>query len=242
MEHQRIFKNNFVSNLINQTKSGDALGKFKSQEFVFNKENDSLIIPKLIKPQGLLNRLVPDVKQDFESAIEVYEAYSTLTPLEAADNRLWTYLALVDLYPYMLKRWPNVYNGSADNEIGYLLEHFILESSSGLLRHQLSGFWWSVHLSVDPDRDDPYELTKVLFWNQTLRTRTLGTYLVARHKEALIGFLEYCQEKGKESFRSFEKEHQELTSFLNLVGGVKPLAFYNRNQIKTFLVEKFSDN
>lgn len=238
MEQQRIFKARLIENLISGVKEGSAISKFKSKEFVYTKEEDTLIKPRIERPLGLLTRLDP--KKDFESALELYKAFENLTPLEAADSRFWTYLALVDLYPYMLQRWSKVYDDTAENPKAYLLEHFILESSSGLLRHQLSGLWWSVYLSIDKERDDPFELTKVLFWNQTLRTRTMGTYLISRHKEALLGFLEYCLEKGKDNFGNFEKEHQELSSYLNLLGGVKPLSYFNRNQVKNFLLEKFS--
>jgi hypothetical protein len=78
-----------------------------------------------------------------------------------------------------------------------------------------------------------------MFWNQTLRTRTMGNYLMARKKELALGFLGYCHDRGKENFGNFEKEHQELTEFLNQIGGAKPLTSFTREEIKQILEKKF---
>ena len=67
----------------------------------------------------------------------------------------------------------------------------------------------------------------------------MGNYLIARNKEAAIGFLEYCLERGKENFASFEKEHQELTEYLNLIGGTRPLPYLGREKIKAILKDRF---
>ncbi|MEI8054128.1 MAG: DUF6339 family protein [Bacteroidota bacterium] len=122
-----------------------------------------------------------------------------------------------------------------------ILDHFLMQyKSTDLMRSHLSGLWWSVYLSIDEiNTEDKYHLTKVMFWNQTLRTRTMGNYLLARKKELAFGFLEYCFERGKENFGSFEKEHQKLTEYLNQYGGAKSLTFYTRSEIRNLLEEKF---
>ena len=239
MKQQRIFRERFTTELVKNIEAGSAISKFRESQIIFDREKDTLILPSVEEPGGLLVEMEKNINDDFSSAITLYEAYKDLKHLDAVSPSFWNYLSLVDLYPILLKRWPAVYEGVSDNPTSYILEHYIVKSSSKLLRAHLSGLWWSVHLSIDSERDDPYELTKVLFWNQTLRTRTMGNYKMSRYKESVIGLLEYCLDRGKGSFQSFEKEHQELTEYLNIVGGTKPLPFFNRDKIKRMLTSKF---
>jgi hypothetical protein len=131
----------------------------------------------------------------------------------------------------MIERWPEVYNGTAANPEKYILDHWFLSSSaqSNLLRHALSGLWWSVHLSVDEERDNKYRLTEILFRQLDFPTRTLGTYKLGRHKEAVLGILEFIQE-NEDLFKSkFEPKTRFVTKHLNVIGGVKPLSYFKRD-------------
>ena len=242
MEQQKILRKGFIERLITDVKSGNSIHLFKNSEFQIDNKH-TLIMPHIQRPLGLLNKMNPDRDNDFDSAIALYEAFNKLTPLEAVDYRLWNFLALIELYPYLRERWPNVYKRIIDtNEASYILDHFLLQDkASDLIRSHLSGLWWSVYLSVDENNtQDKYHLTKVLFWNQTLRTRTMGNYLLARNKEIALGLLDYIKERGKDNFGNFEKEHQELTEYLNQFGGAKPLTFYSRDEIKNILESKFT--
>jgi hypothetical protein len=235
MAKQPIFKTKYVQKL----KAGLNEAFYKSNEFVYDK-NQVYVYPNIEQTEGLVDKL--DVNDDCKTAIAIYEAFENLEPIQASDERLWVYLAHADLYPYMVKRWNAVQSGTAKDAKGYILDHWFLSSSSqgNLMRHAISGLWWSVFLSIDKDRDDKYELTRVLFKNQTFRTRTFGNYRLVRHKEAAIGLLEFCLE-NKKSFSNFEKQHQILTEHLNRIGGIKLISYYDRNFFKSEL-EKVSDS
>ncbi len=238
MEQQRILRHRYLNELILSVQAGEGIKLFTNNEFQIDSK-DILIMPHVERPEFLLSEMNPE--DDLQSAISLYRAYENLSPIEATDPRFWGYLSLKDLYPYLTQRWPNVkIQKSEMNEKNYIFEHFLIKNSGQLLRNWLSGLWWSVYLTIDTtNTNDEYALTKVLFWNQTLRTRTLGAYLLARKKEIILGFLEYCYEVGKNNFGNFEKEHQELTEFLNLYGGSKPLVLLNRQEIKTLLYKNF---
>ena len=111
------------------------------------------MMPNIIKQENLSQKLRVD--NDFESAIQLYEAFKNLEPIQASDERLWTYLSHVDLYPYMIKRWNSAYLGTAKDSRSYIFDHWFLKSTihSELLRHALSGLWWAVFLSVDETRE-----------------------------------------------------------------------------------------
>jgi len=95
-------------------------------------------------------------------------------------------------------------------------------------------------LSVDDTKEDKYELTKILFRQLDFPTRTLGTYKLGRHKEAVLGILEFINENSELFKNKFEAKTRYITKHLNVVGGVKPISYYDRRFFKTEL-EKIED-
>lgn len=239
--NQQIFRERYVNELKKSVQSGEIINHYKNNEFIFDKK-EVLPVQNLSFHGDLLQKMNPDKKFDFESAIAIYEAYKDLEPIQASDERLWTYLSHVDLYPYMIKRWPKVYNGTAIDSTKYILDHWFLSSSAqgNLIRHALSGLWWSVHLSVDEERENKYELTKIFFRQLDFPTRTMGTYIFGRHKEAVIGILEFIQENEDLFKNKFEPKTRFVTKHVNVIGGVKPLSYFKRDFFRSEL-EKVSD-
>lgn len=231
MAKQPIFREKYVSKL----KSDLNIEFYKSNEFVFDKKQ-ILTLPNIEHTEDLAEKLLQNINDDCGNAIIIYEAFQMLEPIQASDERLWSFLSHVDLYSYMVKRWNAVRDDTANVGKQYILDHWFLNSSAqgNLMRHAISGLWWSVYLSIDKNRADKYELTRILFKNQTFRTRTFGNYRLVRHKEAAIGLLEFCLE-NESLFSNFEKEHQVLTEHLNKIGGVKPISYYDRNFFKSEL-------
>jgi len=233
---QKIFRDRYVQELKREIQSGDKTNFYKSKEFVYDKKQ-VLPLQNLNAPDDLLSNL--DVKNDCNTAIKIYEAYKTLEPIQASDERLWTYLAHVNLYPYMIERWSDVYMGTSTNPSKYISDHWFLSSSaqSSLLRHAIAGLWWSVYLSVDEQRENKYELTEILFRSLDFPTRTLGTYKLGRHKEAVIGILEFIQENEYLFKSKFEPKTRFVTKHLNVIGGVKPISYFNRDLVKSELTK-----
>ena len=238
MEQQRILRSTYNDYLVSGIKDGSLVDLFKNIEFQLS-DSDTLLMPHIETP--VLPHNAMNVDSALDSAISLFTAYRALTPIEAADPRFWNYLAIKDFYAYLGKRWPNVIQRVEDvKENKYILDHFIIGSSSSLLRSWLSGLWWSVYLSADEKTpEDPYRLTKVLFWNETFRTRTLGTYLLSRNKEVFLGVLEYFQNRGLDSFSSFDEEHRPIIESLNRIGGTKSILVYSREEIADTMTELF---
>lgn len=229
MEKQRIFTSGYARQLKEGAKSGTDLHRYKSENFEYDEEQ-SLFFPNIDKPVGLLDSL--DDTDDFKSAVKLYEAYSGLEPIQASDIRFWVYLAHADLYPYVKERW----NSEVSSK--YILDHWFIETprQGNLLRHSISQLWWAVHLSIDTARSDKYELTKILFRNRDFPFRTLGTYRLGRHKEAVIGILDFIAENNQLFEGKFEDKTRYIMKYLNQLGGVKPIAYYYRGYFKTVLV------
>ena len=234
MEKQLIFKEKYLLKLKAEIEAGTSLEQYRSNDFVYDKKQ-VLMMPNIVKMERLVvEKLNP--KNDFETAILLFEAFKNLEPIQAADERFWVYLTHVDFYSYMIKRWEKVHKSVSGFSREYISEHWFF--GKGLLRNSLSGLWWSVYLSVDVDDkrgNDKYELTKILFRQLDFSTRTLGTYRLGRHKEAVIGILEFIKENENLFSTAFEKKTRYVTKHLNLVGGVKPISYYDRSFFKNEL-------
>ncbi|MEP4094591.1 DUF6339 family protein [Reichenbachiella sp.] len=230
MSNQLIFQESYLRKLKADVNAGKSLEYYSNKEFVFDKSK-ILSYPKILRPDGLVDKLIPD--NDFESARLLFEAYETLPLMWASDERFWTYLTHVDLFPFVQKRWPRIFENdfrTRDQKAEYILTHWFLESpiQDKLIRHSLAGLWWSVYLSIDEERQNRYELTQVLFRQQDFRTRTLGVYKMARHKNAMKGILEFILENEKLFESGFQEKSRLISKYFNQVGGAINLSFHDK--------------
>jgi hypothetical protein len=181
---------------------------------------------------------------DFERGKILFENLAHLSRREASDIGLWNYLSHNELYRVVHKMWPEIENPpNKSSSESYVLNHWIMTNSSQseLMDYPLSGLWWSFYLTVDENRKDRYELTRVFFKNLTFRTKSLGQSKIARHKEAVIGILEFVKENGLDQ-GNFEENGNAIVPYLNLLGGVKPLGVFDRTWFKAKLNRKFRND
>ena len=235
MELQKIFRQAYVDELIRGVRSGFLASLYTNESFDYD-EGKVLFTPEITKPKnGELQLPDESDNYDFENARIIYEAYPALTPLQASDIRLWTYLAHADYYKYMKKRWPNVNDVEGNSK--YILDHWFITSATqnSFLRHGLAGLWWGAHLSCDETREDKYELTRVLFRQLDFVSRTLGAYNLSRHKEAVIGILDYILQNPELFGKHFQERTRFLTKYFNQIGGTKPISFFDRDFFKSAL-------
>ena len=228
MALQKVFKEAYVEAL----RSSIDPDNYAGETFVFD-ETQVRYMANVHHPEGLQEKMNPD--NLLESAIALYEAYPDLTPLSASKMELWAYLSHVDLFEYMRKRFPAVKDGTADEK--YIKEHWF-RSSQGTIRSSLAGLWWSVYCSVDETRKDKYELTKVLFQQDSIRTHYFGNSITFRHREAIIGILEFLVENPDVSRVHFNSRCIYIAQYFNRLGAVKQLAYMDRQFFKEELMKK----
>lgn len=174
-------------------------------------------------PLALLDPVDQDFK-DVENAIRIHKALPGLTPLQARDPRLWTHLTHGDLWSYMRRRWPvEKYMTDPGKAERYVRERYFVakNESRALLRNGASRLWWSAMLSYDSQRDNPYELTAVLFTyldiTQQILERNIG-----RAQAVVRGFLEFLRVNHEllEGGNANRARIRSLAKLLNLTGGV----------------------
>ena len=174
----------------------------------------------------------PDKRKDFESAVALYEAYRDLSPIVASGKGLWVYLAHAELFDYVKKRW----SIKEDSSPKAIKEHWFETSLAGTL----SGLWWAVYSTIQPEKgtEHQYDLTKILFENQTFRTRTFFTYKIARHDAALFGVLEFMQEHWDVFKNQLEAKADYITTYFSRLGSTKHLLYMDKMFFKAELKKK----
>ena len=172
----------------------------------------SALRPLLI-PQG-------EVLNDIENAQIVYSDLRRLTPIQAADERLWSYLSHVTYWQYMVARW-----GTTTQSV--IEDRFFFKSKGigTLVRNGIARLWWFGYLTYDQHRNDPFELTRILLSNQDIQTgllqRNLGKSRLVR--AATLDYLNQRRpqiEQAGQGKGGVGKVAQHLFRGLNLAGGV----------------------
>lgn len=237
MAYQKLFRTKYVDQLIDQVNKGINLESFYGSRLNYD-ESQVLSVPKIFQPEGLLYKMRPE--DNCTSGIALFEAFPTISALQAADNRLWIYLSIADLFPYVRKKWAPQLPSAADPDrmekmISNIRIHwFGLQKDSytfSPMRHALANLWWSVYISVDRKAqtlDDKYKYTRLLFKNETFRTRT-ATGFLGRNREALYGILDFMEQCPELFGGKKEMAFNEITKFLNYLGGGIQLSFMKRD-------------
>ena len=251
MELQRIFTPEYVNLLTNDIHPENYAGNSIKYD-----ENQVRRLKGIYKPEDLERKML-EAPTEFEAAILLYESYKDLSPTLASSPVLWVYLTHVDLVNYVKREWPDLEkyevdnknkgqvkgkNRSDDDKKKYIRDHWML-SPNGAMRTSLMNLWWSVYLTVDEDQGEKnkYDLTKIFFSNNGMRTRRFGTGHLGRNREALKGILSFMKDNPKIFEAGFENRMIWITRHFNLIGGTKPLSnlkskfFYNE-------LEKFKDH
>ena len=222
---QRTFKKEYVDELAAAVKSGVNFDKYAAESFDYDTDQ-VVIIPTLIHPEGLLERMIPNSQYDCESAIALYEAYPNLTPLQASDKAFWMYLTHVDLFAYVQERFPKVKDPDFDS-IPYLYDHWFC-GDDWTWRHPLASLWWFVDKTIDENSEDKYKYTRVFFSNYEFRTN-FAKYSISRCKEAVFGYFEFLLDNPEIMKQAFKYRNRFITKYLNKLGGSRLLSVLPRD-------------
>lgn len=222
---QKTFKESYMKTLRDAVKSGEAIKLYAADSFEVD-QSQVKYLARVYAPEELAEKLEAAAGDEFLSAIAIYEAYKDISPLLASNETFWAYLTHVDLFKFTQERWPLVKED--DCSADYIIDHWFV-GANGLLRNAAASAWWSVYNTVDETREDKYELTRILFMNYTLRVSGLGSYMLIRHREAMIGILSFLKDNSDITNVNFEVRGRFLTKYFNRLGAVKQLAYMKRD-------------
>jgi hypothetical protein len=254
MEHVRAMNRQFVSRLLDSLPanlSHYTEGESWVEEWAGDTAWDFPTPCEFAMP---LELLLPEGENffDLQNSIRIHKALPNLTPVQAQDPRLWTHLAHVDLWDYMQARWPgNRYTDDQKN-IRWISSHYFVaqKQSRALVRNGVARLWWASKMTCDPSRNNPYELTAVLF-SQLDIFKNLLEHNFGRAVSVTRAFLEFMLLNKEQCLGGGSKPRQlvrDLSKAVNLHGGVcvldcksttALLDFLNRE--KDRLVSKYKD-
>jgi hypothetical protein len=156
---------------------------------------------------------------ELENTITLHSALKDLTPSQAADERLWVWLAHGPYWEYMRNRWP-AENATEGQLSRYLLEHYFLGDARTLVRHGLARFWWYGHCTYDAGAEDPYAFTRLLLRTSDAR-QSLTERRFWRNREVLRGLLRRVAQLLDEGFDFYvpRERFRRLCKTFNTFGG-----------------------
>lgn len=245
---QAIFKEEYCSKLGNELTSGVSVRLYDSQEssFIYEEKNLCYLNDFEVKKENI-RTMNEGGKSNLECAILLYEAFPSLTPMIAAYAPFWLYFSHTELFKYVRNRWPYIiydekgYEKDLQKSIDYIKDYWF-PGGGNAVRSWLPGLWWSVYLTIDENREDKYELTRILFKQEDLRTRTFGTYLLFRHRPAAIATLSFIKSHMDTTFNhSFQNRCRYMTKYLNYLGGCRLLSYFDEDFFTEMLNKKNDD-
>lgn len=237
-----LFKHSYVRHL--RTNIGNNLGRYSERKPWAARPATGVAsrLPSALEPTAPLELELPeggDLK-DLENTKLVHATFPTLTPLQARDPRLWTRLTHVECWAYMRKRWDvgRYPDDPGKAERFALSRYFVPRAESRmLLRNGIARLWWYAHLTHDPSREDPFELTAVLLSYldiaQQLLERNMGRAQVIR-----TGFLDFIRTNDDRLGVSAGQKRtsiRDLAKLLNLRGGMTLLDCLTTDEVVSIL-------
>lgn len=248
---QKAFTPIFAENL--RSKIGENIAKYNNPEYLW--ENEAIDADAIIE----LDFEAPDLsgmmdyadnslaKNDFFAGKILFESFSHLTPLQAAQKHFWLYLSHVVLYRYMYTRWFGRWQNKNQTQFTKenIGDHWFYKQ--GTIRNWLEGLYWSFKCTAIKQEDGSYDYTytQFLFSIQKLRDRGIAaaTYVMS-NPAAVRGILRfYMDELNKSEFypessvfdKFFEYRTDKCIQLINGLGGVIDLATYTEEDFYNFL-------
>lgn len=237
MKKIRVLNSGAMLALKNQIPQNVELYKSDSREWL-----DKIFDDKKNTMQSVIEDTGVTLKVDKSHSIEydaynaqlLFEGYPDITPAIAADGRIWVTLCHNQHYEYMLKRWPIEPDAAHHQTEKGIVEQryfFAYGPRKSQERNGLSRLWLSAALTHDPNRQDPYELTKVFLQDTNFIMYMFG-HTFGSNRNIVQGTMEAILQLQQE--RGEKISAKPLTSFtrkLNLISGVTMLDCYSRGEI-----------
>lgn len=237
MALQKVFTPSYTQYLKNNIQ----VENYQKESFPFD-DSQTRSLSGIIHQDDLLSKLDPTPSGDITSAIAIYEAFEKISPVFAQQDDLWTYLSHVDLFEYVKERWGIPSDASEEEKINHI-EHHWFRDKFQFLRTTFAGFWWNVHLTISPELEDKYELTRYLFRNTEFRTSSFGELPLIRYEGAMKGILTFVRDNESIFSSGFNAKARYIRHLFNIIGGYKNIVslpceyFYNTLEKKKDIIK-----
>jgi hypothetical protein len=172
-----------------------------------------------------------------KNCADLFQAMRNISPYEARDERLWTYLTHIDLLAYSRKRWP-IPDDDVLAEV-HIRKHFFAGDKRGVERdNAASRLWWMAHLCSRASGLTIDRALETLLYRSDVRANIIERPTSSQIPDlfaAIVRKLSLSMD-GKQAlfdrdiFRQFMRE-------INTVGGFKLLDCMSGHQIDELVDE-----
>ena len=170
-------------------------------------------------------------QEDLVNTRLMYDNFRNLTPLQASNKYLWTYLchAIPAYREYIRDRWMQ-----EERENTIKNRFFVTTPNSLLNDNALSRLWWYGYLTYDKNSSNHYALTEILFTNQTICTDVMDTFNrmnIGRMRGVLLAIKDFRDKIGANE--GITDYFRECKKYLNHYAAVTSMEFLDSEEIRS---------
>lgn len=179
----------------------------------------------ILNPEALqeIKSPVGDEKYEIENCLAVHSYLSALTPYDARDERLWTYLCHTVFLTHGRERWPI----PTDNEkaIAHIQKHFFARNNRQIERDNIaSRLWWMAHLCTRVEGVSQKEALAAFVFRSDVRASIVERPTVAQSANVFAVILKALVASAKGKKALFERAtFRKVMMELNSIGGFRLL-------------------
>ena len=230
----RYYTETSVAGLRDEAKN--RLSVYYSHEDLANLAPMDAVRDSRVEMQSFADRLIyskPVSDTDVENALCVFDALKSLTPQQAADERLWVHLCHNECADYVRRRWLGVRPESDDVARSRVLNHFFARDNRALIRDNgISRLWWLGHIAHRIDSENPRQFLEIVLHRQDVRSALLERPSVAMNERVLHSIYEVMLEHWQSDRALFQREpFRRWMVGLNRRGGVILLDALDSSQL-----------
>ncbi len=169
-------------------------------------------------------------REDLYNTRLIYDAFKSLTPLQASNKYMWTYLchAIPEYRAYIQDRWLQ------EERENTIKSRFFVTTPDSLLNYNaLSRLWWYGYLTYDSKSSNHYALTEILLTNQRICTDVMGTFNrmnYDRMRGVLLAIRDFNRELSVDE--GITEYFRECKKYLNHYAAVTTLEFLDSDEIR----------
>ncbi|MGK2957259.1 MAG: DUF6339 family protein [Acidimicrobiales bacterium] len=192
---------------------------------------------------GHFELLLPDEDSthDLENAKRLFLALKHLTPVQAADERLWACLSHTVGWRYMRKRWDvDKFRGNAEKRKQYIRDRyfFMPNRDRALVRNGIARLWTYAYVTYDKQRNDPFQLTEVLLQKLDIAQQLLERSF-SRVPKLPKAVMRVLQTYPKDQLDLTDRDRfRDVMRHVNRVGGVTILDMLNDLELEQLVRDR----
>lgn len=159
---------------------------------------------------------------DAENSVVIYQGFSSLTPEQAADERIWAYLCHFEFFSYAKARWldPN------EHLSNIVSTHFFARGNRAFMRdNAISRLWWMGYVASKLSEVTEYDvglILKVLMFRSDVRANLLERPSTATNLNVFAAILRLLVESYDSSRSLFERAaFRKFMRRVNVLGGLQ---------------------